>query len=459
MKKINGILEGNLTKIIMKMTIPIILGNLVQTLYNLTDTFFVSQIGGTQVAAVTFVWPIVFLIISIGQGMSVAGVSIISKSIGEGKKEEIKEYIGQLFLIALILGIGIAIFGFIFTDTILKNLGIDGNLYVESSKYMKIMLLATPATFITLFQGAVRRSEGNTFRPLVVNLISITVNIILNPIFIFYLKMGITGAAIATLIARYGAMLFCLWELTLTDIGYKLYFDKLKMNKRKIKEIFRIAVPATTSQAMTSVGFILLSVYVKNYGYAVLAAYGIGNRIHSVFFQLAQGIRNTLAVIVGQNLGNNNKERILEAFKKSMILAVGSSFLGALIIQLFLKEFVTIFAKDPEIISNAMNYMRLVSWTVIAWAVFQVVIGFLQGLGDTKKALNINVFRLWAVRIPLVIVLYYLGMYKIVDYKEYSVWYSMFYSNLFTGLYSLYVYNRYLKNRFNNYFKKWCIIK
>lgn len=264
--------------------------------------------------------------------------------------------------------------------------------------------------------------------------------------------MGITGAAIATLIARYGAMMFCLWELTLTNIGYKLYLDKLRFNKKKIKEILRIALPATTSQAMTSIGFILLSIYVKNYGYAVLAAYGIGNRIHSVFFQVAQGVRNTLAVIVGQNLGNNNKERILEAFKKSMVLAVGTSILGAIIIQLFLKQFVTIFAKDPEVILNAMNYMRLVSWTVIAWAVFQVVIGFFQGLGDTKKALNINIFRLWAIRIPLVIVLYYLGIYHIIDYKEYSVWYSMFYSNVFTGLYSIYIYKTYLKNRFNYYF-------
>lgn len=186
MKKINGILDGNLTKVIVKMTIPIVLGNMIQTLYNLTDTFFVSKIGGTQVAAVTFIWPIVFLIISIGQGMSVAGVSIISKSIGEGKKEEVKENIGQLFVIATILGIAIAVLGFLFTDTILTSLGIDGELYEESSKYMKIMLLATPATFITLCQGAVRRSEGNTFRPMIVNLISISANVILNPIFIFY---------------------------------------------------------------------------------------------------------------------------------------------------------------------------------------------------------------------------------------------------------------------------------
>lgn len=444
MKTKLDLLNGNLTEIIIKMTIPIILGNMIQTLYNLTDTYFVSKIGGTQVAAITFVWPIIFLIISIGQGLSIAGVSVISTSIGKGDIKSVRENIGQLFTISVVLGGLIAILGFVFTNKILTILGIDGKLLIESTKYMKLILLGVPATFVTICHGAVRRSEGNTVRPMMVNVISIIANVLLNPIFIFHFKMGITGAAIATLIARYGVMLYCFWELMLTDVGYKLELSQLKPKKRKMKELLRIGLPATISQAMTSIGFILLNVYVKNFGYAVLAAYGIGNRIHSIFFQAALGIGSTLSAIVGQNLGNNNEARIKEAFKKSMILSVIVSLTGAIIIQVFLKQFVTIFAKDDKVISNAINYMRLVSWTVIAWGVFQIIMGYFQGLGNTKKSLNINMMRLWGARIPLVIILNYIGIFK-----EYSVWYSMFYSNILTGIYSIYVYKKYIKENEN----------
>ena len=444
MKKKLDLLNGNLKEIIIKMTIPIILGNMIQTLYNLTDTYFVSKIGGTQVAAVTFVWPIVFLIISIGQGLSVAGVSLISTSIGRGDEKSVKENIGQLFMVSLVLAVIIAFLGFVSTNKILNILGLDGELLTESRKYMKLILLGVPATFATICHGAVRRSEGDTVRPMVVNVISIIANVILNPIFIFQLKMGITGAAIATLIARYGVMLFCFWDLMLAKVGYRLEFSQLRPKNKKIKEILRIGMPAIISQAMTSVGFILLNVYVKDYGYAVLAAYGIGNRIHSLFFQIALGIGNALSAIVGQNLGNNNEARIKEAFKKSMILSVTTSLLGAVIIQIFLKQLVTIFAKEEDVVINAMNYMGLVSWTIIAWGVFQIIMGYFQGLGDTKKSLNINILRLWGVRIPLVIILSYIGIFR-----EYSVWYSMFYSNILTGLYSIYVYKKYAKEKDN----------
>ena len=222
MGKQQDIVKGDLMKVILKLSIPVIMTNLIQQLYNLADVYFV----------------------------------------GRGDKRETKENSMQLLLLAGMAGSVIALLGFVFSGNILKLLRVEGLLFQESSRYIKWVLLATPATFITLCHSAIRKAEGNTLKPMIVNLIPVIVNVILNPFFIFYLNMGITGAGIATAIARFG-----------------------------------------------------------------VAAYGLGNRIHSIFFMVAQGINATLSAIVGQNYGVGNYKRIRKAFNLSMKLSVGRNVL------------------------------------------------------------------------------------------------------------------------------------
>lgn len=429
------ILEGNLWKVMVKMTIPVILANLIQSLYNLADTYFVSRIGEHQMAAVTFVWPIIFLVISIAQGISIAGISVISKSIGNGDRELVRENIQQLIYISALVSVVLGVIGFLFSGSLLKVTGIEGLLLEESAKYIKWILLATPAIFMTLCHASIRKAEGETLKPMIVSLISIIANVILNPIFIFQMKMGITGAAIATVLARVGATIYCLFDLKFNSPDYGINFKLNRLSLEKSKEIITISLPAVLSQATTSFGFIVLNLYVKDYGAPVLAAYGIGNRIHSILFMPAGGIGNTLSAVVGQNYGARKHKRMIKAVKNSMVLSLAVSAAGVLIIQIFTREIAAVFAKDETTLYHTVNYMKLVSMTVIAWGIFQVHMGFFQGLGVTKEALKLNIVRLWILRIPMVIILTYMNFFK-----EYSIWYSMFFSNVLTALVSIIIY-------------------
>lgn len=443
MNKQEQILKGNLVKTIFKLSIPVIIANFIQQLYNLADVYFVGRLGGTQIAAITFAWPLVFLIISLGGGMSIAGISMISQSIGRRDEKETKENTVQLLLLAGIVGSVIAVLGFIFSGGILELLGLDGLLLKESSRYIKWVLLATPATFITLCHSAVRKAEGNTLKPMIVNLISVISNVILNPLLIFNMGLGISGAGIATAIARFGVASYCIYELITLSSPAQIDRSKIRINTSKMKEIIRVGIPVSISQATTSIGFLILNIYVKEYGDSVLAAYGLGNRIHSIFFMIAQGISATLSAIVGQNYGAKNYKRVREAFSMSMKLSIGLSFVGAIINQIFTKELAMLFATNEEVVYHAVNYMRLVSWTVIAWGIFQVHNGFFQGLGETKVSLKINVIRLWGLRIPMAIVLTKLNLFN-----EYSVWNAMFWSNVATAVVSTYIYRNYMETKF-----------
>lgn len=443
MGKKEQILNGNLSRVILKLSIPVIMANFIQQLYNLADVYFVGKLGGTQIAAITFAWPLVFLIISLGGGMSIAGISMISQSIGRGDKKETKENTLQLLLLAVMIGTIIAIFGFIFSGSILKMLGVEGLLLQESSRYIKWVLLATPATFISLCHSAIRKAEGNTLKPMIVNLISVIFNIMLNPLFIFTLELGITGAGMATAIARLGVAIYCVYELITMKSWGQVDTANIKINTKKMKEIIRVGTPVAISQATTSIGFLVLNIYVKDYGDNVLAAYGLGNRIHSIFFMIAQGISATLSAIVGQNYGAKNYARVKEAFNLSLKLSIGLSFIGALINQIFAKELAMLFASSEEVVYHAVNYMRLASWTVIAWGIFQIHNGFFQGLGETKISLKINMIRLWVLRIPLAIILTRFNFFD-----EYSVWHAMFWSNIATAIVSTYIYRNYMKINF-----------
>jgi len=446
MNKQEQILKGNLTKTIFKLSIPVIMANFIQQLYNLADVYFVGRLGGTQLAAITFAWPLVFLIISLGGGMSIAGISMISQSIGRGDSRETKENTTQLLLLAGIVGSVIAVLGFIFSGGVLKVLGVEGLLLQESSRYIKWVLLATPATFITLCHSAIRKAEGNTLKPMIVNLISVVSNVILNPLLIFYMDLGITGAGMATAIARFGVACYCIYELVTMRSMTQVELSNIRINPSKMREIIRIGIPVSISQATTSIGFLVLNIYVKEYGDTVLAAYGLGNRIHSIFFMIAQGISATLSAIVGQNFGAGNYKRVKEAFNMSLKLSIGLSFMGALINQVFIKELAMLFATSEDVVYHAVNYMRLVSWTVIAWGIFQIHNGFFQGLGETRISLKINMIRLWGLRIPLAIILTKLNLFE-----EYSVWNAMFWSNVATAIVSTYTYKKYINTKFKEY--------
>ena len=425
-KKRKEILEGNLFKTILSLALPIMLTNFVQTLYDLTDSYYIGKLGGIQVAAISFVWPVTYLIISLGTGIGVATTSLVSISIGEKNYKKASIFSGQSISFSFILSIILTIIGYYLAPEILSFMKAQGELLKESIVYCRIILLSTPFLFFNQVFTSIKQGEGNTLSPLILSIISVFINIILNPIFIFNFGWGIAGAAWATVIARMFVTIYSSYLLFFKNQGIKIYKKHLVFHKNIIKRIIKIGLPSSIGQGFSSLGFIVLNVFIIKFGEDAMAAFGIGNRINSLLFLPCMGLGMGLTSIVGQNLGANNINRIKDAVKTSVIITIIFSIFSILLIHSFDQYIISFFTSDDGIKKMSLDYLRLISLSIPGLGLMQILISIYQGASHTKTAMFITMSRLWLFRLPMIIFFQHF-----TNIKEFGIWYSMVYSNYF----------------------------
>ena len=437
MKKRKMILEGSMYKVIVLLSLPIMLTNLIQTMYNLTDTYFLSKLGAVEVASMTLAWPVVFLQLALGVGIGIAGTTLISQNIGANKIDEAKKIAGQLVVFGMGFSILLGISGVISTPYILKIMGATGSIYDNAYIYLILIVGGAPLMYASFIYSAIKQGEGDTVSPMILSLISVTINIILDPIFIFYLDLGIKGAALATLLARAIMLFYVVYQLFIRDTPMRLRLKNLKPEFNYIKEITRLGIPASIGQATIAMGFVVLNSFVNTYGELTLAAFGIGNRINGLIVMPAMGIGGAVSSIVGQNIGNDNVKRVKECVFKSSILGAIFSVIGSTIFGLWGSNIVRFFSTNKDIVYLGNEYLKYISLSLIGLAILPIITGALQGVGQTKKAMYLSMSRLWVFRLPALLILpYFIGK------TEKVIWYAMASSNIVAMLVAIYFYKR-----------------
>lgn len=434
------ILNGNLYKVITVLAIPIMINNFIQTLYNLADAFYVGQLGYVEFAATSFVWPVNFLFISLGIGISIAGTSILSQLIGASKYEEANKYSSQLIAISLIASIAFAIIGFTITPIIVRLMGATGDLAMYGSIYLRITFIDTPFMFLYFNFNSIMNSQGNTIMPTILSAISALLNVILDPIFIFSFNMGVAGAAWATLISKAVLAIAGIIILAKYSTFIKPQFRGFRFDKEIIKKLIRIALPSSLGQSGSALGFMVLNGFIVSYGTATMAAFGMVNRIISLIQQPAMGFGAALTAIVGQNLGNDQLNRAKEAFKKSILLSLYFSIIGCILLFWKDEEIVNLFIKtkgDKEVITQGVTYLRYISISMPLMGIFSIFQGVFQGSGHTKYSMAMEIGRLWIVRLPMILLFKYL-----TDIGSTGIWFSMSFSNLIVCIFGYMIYRR-----------------
>lgn len=434
------ILNGSIYKVLITLSIPIMINSLIQTLYNLVDGIWVSKISSVHFAATSLVWPINFLFIALGIGLSIAGTSLISQLIGGNKIEEAKEYANNLIVVSFLISVLFAIIGYIISPYIIKAMGGTGDLAKYGNIYLKITFLDMPFMFLFFNINSIMTSQGDTVTPTILSGISAIINIILDPIFIFTLNMGIGGAAWATLIARAFLTVTGFYVLYKGNNRVKPNFRNFKFNNKILKEIITVGLPASLGQSGAALGFIVLNGFIVSYGTATLAAFGMVNRVTSLVMQPAMGIGAALTAVVGQNMGANQLERVVEAFKKATKLTLTIGITGGIFIFFFDKGMINFFMQskdDPEVIYQGITYMKYVAFSMPLMGMFSVLQGLFQGSGHTKYSMAMEIGRLWLVRLPMILIFKHF-----TNFGSSGIWFAMSFSNLLVCIYGYWIFKR-----------------
>lgn len=439
------ILNGDILKALITLSIPIIINNFIQTLFNLVDSFWVGQISYVHFAATSFVWPVIFLFISLGIGISIAGTSLLSQLVGANRIKEAQKYASQIIVISVLAALSFTVIGFIISPYIIRAMGADAELAYLSNIYLRITFLDLIFMFVYFNINSIMSAQGNTVTPTILSGLSAILNMILDPIFIFTFNWGIAGAAWATLISR--AILAIVGGFMLFSDNNKIKpnFKNFRFDKNILKDVLRVGFPSSIGSAGAAIGFMVLNGFVVSYGTATLAAFGMVNRITSMVMQFSQGIGAALTSVVGQNIGANQLERVNQAFHKAVKLSVSIGVIGCVILISLDNQLIDFFIQskdDPLVSSQGISFLRYISLSMPFLGIFSAFQGLYQGSGNTKFSMSMEIGRLWAVRIPMILIFKYL-----TEVGADGIWFSMSASNLLVCVYGFIIYksNRWKK--------------
>ena len=411
------ILNGDIVRTAMTLGWPVMLSNVFQTVYNLTDAFWLGKLGSEAVAAPSISWPIMFLFISLSAGFGVAGISLVSQYTGAGQPEKANKAAGQLLSFLLIGSCAIAIVGFIFAGDVLRLMGASKAVRSTATPYLQIMFLAVPFLFCHFGFRSLLRGYGDTRTPMILTISSAVFDTVLDPFFVFgwgFLpKMGATGAALTTLITRGIVAIIDMYLLFSGRVGIKLKLSYLKPEIRWIKKIVSIGVPSSIGLSGTALGFVALTSLVSiedklllGEG-TLLAAFGIGNRIINMANVIVWGGASAVSTMVGQNLGANQNERAGKIVKK-LLLAFFSVTVAASVVVYFLRvPLYQFFINDPAVLDMGSTFIMFFVPSVPFFAVFRLSTSVFEGSGHTKPSMAISLIRLWGLRIFMSYVLYF----------------------------------------------------
>ncbi len=431
-----------ITKSLLKLSIPIVLANTLHSAYQLTDTFWVGRLGAEAVAAVSVCYPIIFVLLSMGLGFTVAGTVLVSQYSGKRDQKMIDFVVGQTFFVMTVISILFSALGYYFSDVVVRSMGVTGAVAEQAISYLEISFIGLFFMYAYLTFQNILRGVGNVKTPFYIVLITVILNFIADPLFIMGYgpipAMGVEGAAIATIATQAIAAIIGTYFLINGKHGIKLRARNLVPDFKQIKRIIMLGTPAGAEQSTRGLSMTLMTFLVTGFGTQATAVFGIGIRILSFVIIPALGFSQATSTLVGQSIGAGNKAEAIAIGKRSVTVITLFLTLAGVIMFLTSDSIIRIFVPDsPEVISEGSEFVRIIALTFGFIGIQQVISGAFRGGGNTTLAMLLAIVAMWVFRFPIAYILAYhtsLGM----D----GIWWAFASSNVIAGILSIAVFSR-----------------
>ena len=424
---------GSIFKSILKLSLPIVAGCMLESTLSLVDMLFVGKLGSDAVAAVGMSGVVFFLMFSIFFGLSISTTAMVARAVGEKDHHKSAHVAGQALYLALIASTILGVIGFFISKNVLSLLGAEGSVLIMGTKYLKILFLGNIIIFTLFIGNAAFRGVGDVISPLIVGSIATASNIILDPLLIYgmygFPKMGVTGSAVASIIAEILALAMVIIILLRKRTHVRIKLSGIIPDFGVIWNLVKIGIPGSVQMLLRSMtGTVIMSI-VSNFGTQVVAAYAVGRRLEFVFILPILGLGVAATTLVGQNLGASLPHRASKCALLCMLYGCIIMAISGCLVYVFSHNIIGFFNSEPEVISAGVTYLRI---NVLAFVFIGmgIVLGrALNGAGETLIPMLITLVCLWGLQIPAAI---YLVKFDFL--KETGVWWAMVSSNVVHAL-------------------------
>lgn len=422
--------EGSIMKALVRLSIPIVLSSVLQTMYQIIDTFWVGRLSADAVAAVSLTFPINFLLISLGGGLPIAGTVLIAQYKGRGDEKAMNHVAAQTFLMVFVISIVMSVFGFLFSEQIMRVMGAGPDILADATRYMRITFLGFVFVFGYFVFESLMRGLGSVKAPMRIVFMTVILNAFLDPLFIFGYgpvpAMGVSGAAMATLCTQALATIVGFAILFRGKQGLHLRTADFRPDFPFMKKAFFIGFPSSIEMSARAFGSTIMTVLVAAFGTVTLAAFGIGIRVLIFIIIPAMGLSVATSALVGQNIGAGKMGRAIETNRIGSILSVIVLTLAGGLLFFVARPLTAAFMPEGgEAIDQGAQFIRIIAPTFgfIGWQM--VLTGTLRGAGDTKGAMYLTIISQYAIQFPLA---YLLAV--TFDMGSVGIWWSFAGSNV-----------------------------
>ena len=411
-------------KLLFSMSTPMVISFLVQSLYNIVDSIFVARYSPDALAAVSLAYPIQILMIAVSVGTGVGVNALLSRLLGEGKKDSAKVTADNAVLLAIIASIAFAIFGAIGTKAFFNAQTNSDSIRSLGYSYLSIVSIFSFGLILEVTYERILQSTGKTIYNMITQGIGAIINIILDPILIFGLlgapKMGVAGAAIATVTGQIIAMILSFVFNMIYNEEVDISFGKhiFKPDFIIIKDIYKVGIPSIAMQSMSTLMMLGLNKILVRYSDMAVNVLGIYYKLQSFVFMPIFGLNNGMTPIVAYNYGARNKDRIMKVLKYSLLSSIVIMVIGTAIFWIFPKELMILFSPNEEMLRLGIPALRICSLCFILAAFDVIAIASFQSLGNGMYALYASFLRQLVLILPLAYVLS--NMFGLE-----AVWYSI----------------------------------
>ncbi len=402
-----AILNDNLLPLLVKTSVPTIIGMLVMVIYNLTDTFFVGILNNkSMTAAIGIVFSFMSFIQAIGFWFGYGSGNIMSKKIGEHEDAEAEAISSIGIFFAIVIGILIAILSWCFILPLSKFIGgsASENLLNFTAQYLKVIIISIPFGLYSITLYNQLRLCGNVKDGMIGLLIGMAVNMVLDPVLMFVFKFGFIGAGYATLI---GQIVGCIVLTNLSGKNGNIAVDlkKVRINKERVYHILAGGMPNFSRQSITSIALILLNVVAAKYGDGVIAALTVSSRILALAYMIMIGWGQGFQPICAMNYGAKQYDRVKKAFRISVICGTAFLIVSAILLYVFSEPLIKTMSKDKEVILVGAEILRMQCITMPLLGYFAISSMLMQNIGQYFWASIISISRQGLFYIPLLYIL------------------------------------------------------
>lgn len=401
-KRLMDLTTGSVTKQLVVFTIPIILSNLLQYLYNAADRAVVGRFaenGKEGLAAIGATGSAISLLLGLFIGLSIGTNIVCSNMRGARNTGGMRRSMHTAMTLAVVVGVALAFAGFFISKPMLLLMGAPEDVIDLATLYMRIYFIGVPATMIYNFGAAILRAHGDTQRPMRILALSGLINVLLNLVFVIFFHMSVAGVAIATAVAQAVSAFRVCWILFNPKDEYKLTFKELKIHKKQLWSFIRIGVPCSINSMAFSFANTIMQSTVNTWGSDVIAGNVAADSVASVIYQVIAGFYSGCVSFAGQNYGAQQYRRISKGIRRGILVLSGITITIGVFCLLFSDFFMGFFNTDPEVLAAGKPKLQIFAAFYWLYGISEVLIGSLRGMKKSMMPTMINLLGVCGTRL------------------------------------------------------------